>query len=175
MKSSLFTHNSDITRLSDIEHKDYWVNLTVQLVAVCQSESDTSCTIIVAWDGTLPSFKSHSYCTIDRRIGETDKKLETISSSKTVKIHCYDNHKDDASRFISGQLVELVNVHVKVIDSFHTNAAVSMGILDIKVIISFTVCISVIFYSVKDNTWIDSAFFQNGRNTCKCFSSFCYS
>jgi len=149
-KSSLFTHNTDITRISDIEHKDYWVDLSVQVVAIYQSESDTSCTILVAWDGTLPSFKSHSYCTIDRRIGETDKNLETMSSSKTVKIHCYDNHKDDACKFVSGQLVELVNVHVKVIDSFHTNAAVSMGIIDIKELESSTVWLSLVMH--KGNT-----------------------
>ena len=134
MQNSLeYRYASKITRLADIEHKDIWINLTVQVVSVYESNADLSCTIVVAWDSTAPSFMSHCYCPMDKEIGETDKELQRISLGKTVKLFCYDNHHRDASKLASGQMIKLVNIHVKAIDKAAVRAAVHMGFLNEEV------------------------------------------
>ena len=154
-KSSFLKHHLSATRIADIQHKDDWINMAVQVVAAYQSDNDSSCTILVAWDGTVPSFMSHCYCSMDRRTCEMDKKLERMSSGRTVKIFCYDNHSDVASKLVSGQLIKLVNVHAKVIEMAAVRTAFRMGVFNKEVVNDFYLFVFYFFYWFQANVlWL---------------------
>lgn len=131
---------SKISRISDITIKDDWINMVVQVVSVFQSSSDSTCALIVCWDGTKPSFLSHTYCSMDKKIFDADCQLESASLGKVVKIHCYDNHAEDALNFASGQILKLANVHAKPVDNAAVRNAVLAGIIKDQVITSLKVC-----------------------------------
>ena len=131
--AALFETSTEITRLSNIEHKHYWINLGVQVVDVYQSDSDSTCAIIIGWDGTMPTFNSYLYCKYKEQSHESVDDLVMTSYGRTIKIHCFDNHRDDAMKLKSGQFVQLVNVHIKVVNRALAESSAIASLVDRQV------------------------------------------
>ena len=81
----------------------------------------------------LPTFKSYLYCKYKERSHEIVDDLVMTSYGRTIKIHCYDNHRDDAMKPISGQFVQLVNVHIKVVNHSLAESSATASIVDRQV------------------------------------------
>eukprot|EP00112_Aurelia_sp_Birch-Aquarium-sp1_P025990 Seg895.3 transcript_id=Seg895.3/GoldUCD/mRNA.D3Y31 product="Protection of telomeres protein 1" protein_id=Seg895.3/GoldUCD/D3Y31 len=133
IKSSPNLHTEEAlsyTKISTIKAEDKWFNLTLQVISIHLSTSDSSCAIIVGWDSTVPMFESFCYCMMGDAEDEVDEELLRVSAGRAIKIHCFDDHVAEAMRLVSGQFIQVVNAHAKVINDHTITSAAVSGFID---------------------------------------------
>jgi hypothetical protein len=97
--------------LAQIKPEDSFVNISCQVVSICEGVHSL---VLTVWDGTFPEYQSYSVEDIGKNTLVVSDALKEESARMTINVCLYDEHSHgEAKNLIPKDFVMLVNVHVK--------------------------------------------------------------